>query len=85
MRCEGAGAVVINIAGTTTRSMEWQVAIILRFSAFGTPPLIPKATLTAISLPASPFAIGNRQIIAGIERPRLSAAAACLARPGKPP
>jgi hypothetical protein len=59
VRCEGAGAVVVNIEGWTTRRTEWLVASILRFSACGMLPPIPKVTSTALSSRASPFAIGR--------------------------
>jgi hypothetical protein len=45
VRCEGAGAIVINIDGAD-------------YAVNGTPPPFPKVTSTALSFAASPFAIG---------------------------
>jgi hypothetical protein len=59
VRCEGAGAVVINIDGADMLSTGWQVVVIHRYNKCGTRPLILKPTSTVLSWWASRFAIGR--------------------------
>jgi hypothetical protein len=42
LRCEGAGAVIINVTARTMQSTAWRVRTTLQFRAFGTAPLTQK-------------------------------------------
>ena len=61
VRCEGVGAIVISIEGTDYAVNGMAIAVIPRYSAFGTTPLIPKVISTALSSQASHFVIGDRR------------------------